>query len=138
MMDKNKVCTVDDLFALFADVLSPADVLSAKLMGQISSAITKERLDLNLTQKEFASYIDATQSLVSRWERGDYNFSINKIAEIASKLDLDVNITMSHLEQSVSTSSDELETTGKIVQFPTKPNNMYATITEQLEELEEM
>lgn len=65
MMDKNKVCTVDDLFALFADVLSPADVLSAKLMGQISSAITKERLDLNLTQKEFASYIDATQSLVS-------------------------------------------------------------------------
>ena len=86
MMDKNKVCTVDDLFALFADVLSPADVLSAKLMGQISSAITKERLDLNLTQKEFASYIDATQSLVSRWERGDYNFSINKIAEIASKL----------------------------------------------------
>ena len=138
MMDKNKVRTVDDLFALFADVLSPADVLSAKLMGQISSAITKERLDLNLTQKEFASHIDATQSLVSRWERGDYNFSINKLAEIASKLDLDVNITMSHLEQSVSTSSDELETTGKIVQFPTKPNNMYATITEQLEELEEM
>ena len=76
--------------------------------------------------------------MISRWECGDYNFSINKIAEIASKLDLDVNITMSHLEQSVSTSSDELETTGKIVQFPTKPNNMYATITEQLEELEEM
>lgn len=138
MMDKNKVRTVDDLFALFADVLSPADVLSAKLMGQISSAITKERLDLNLTQKEFASHIDAAQSLVSRWERGDYNFSINKIAEIASKLDLDVNITMSHLEHSVSTSSDELETTGKIVQFPIKPNNMYTTISEQLEELEEM
>lgn len=137
-MNKNKSCTIDDLLALFEDVLSPADVLSAKLMGQISSAITKERLALNLTQKEFASHINATQSLISRWECGDYNFSVNKIAEIASKLDLDVNITMTHLNHSVFHSSDELETTGKIVQFPTKPDNAYTRITEQLEELEEM
>lgn len=88
------VCTIDDLFDLFEDVLSPADVLTSKLMAQISTAITKERLKLSMNQTDFAQHIGATQSLVSRWEHGDYNFSIRKIAEIAEKLNLDINITM--------------------------------------------
>lgn len=90
-------CTIEDLFDLFEDSLSPADVLTSKLMAQISTSITKERLKLSMTQTDFANHIGATQSLVSRWEHGDYNFSIRKIAEIAAKLDLDVNITMHSL-----------------------------------------
>lgn len=135
-MTKNKTYTVDDLFALFADTLSPADVLAAKLMGQVSSAITKERLNLNLTQKDFASYINATQSLVSRWEQGDYNFSINKIAEIASKLNLDVNITMEHPAQTHFDSFDTIsESTAKIIKFPSQVTAVYANIDEELEEM---
>ena len=135
-MTKNKTYTVDDLFALFADTLSPADVLAAKLMGQVSSVITKERLNLNLTQKDFASYINATQSLVSRWEQGDYNFSINKIAEIASKLNLDVNITMEHPVQTHSDSFDTVsESTVKIIKFPSQVTAVYANIDEELEEM---
>ena len=135
-MTKNKTYTVDDLFALFADTLSPADVLAAKLMGQVSSAITKERLNLNLTQKDFASYINATQSLVSRWEQGDYNFSINKIAEIASKLNLDVNITIEHPTQTHSDSFDAVsESTVKIIKFPSQVTAIYANIDEELEEM---
>lgn len=90
-------CTIEDLFNLFEDSLTPADVITSKLMAQISSAITKERLKLSMNQSDFAKHIGATQSLVSRWEHGDYNFSIRKIAEIAEKLDLDVNITMHSL-----------------------------------------
>lgn len=84
---------IDELFSLFEDVLSPSDVLASKIMAQISTSVTKERLKLHMNQAEFAKYINASQSLVSRWEHGDYNFTIRKIAEIAAVLNLDVNIS---------------------------------------------
>ena len=85
--------SIDDLFSLFEESLSASDILAAKVNAQISSSITKERLKLHMNQAEFAKHINASQSLVSRWESGDYNFSIKKIAEIASSLDLDVNFS---------------------------------------------
>lgn len=96
-MNKTTKCGVEDLFALFEDTLSPADILSAKLKAQISATITKERIKLHMNQTEFAKHIHAQQSQVSHWERGDYNFSIEKIADIAAKLDLDVNFTAMHM-----------------------------------------
>ena len=100
-MNKKKTPNnIEDLLSLFSETLTPADVLSAKLMAQFSNAITSERLNLNMSQKDFAKHINATQSLISRWECGDYNFSINKIAEIAAKLDLNVDFKINaiHLQ----------------------------------------
>ncbi|MDO4602368.1 MAG: helix-turn-helix transcriptional regulator [Eubacteriales bacterium] len=85
---------IDSLLNLFEEYLEPSDVLLSKLMAQISTAITRERLKKHMNQSDFAKYINASQSLVSRWEQGDYNFSLKKIAEIASSLNLDVNISM--------------------------------------------
>ncbi len=92
-MDKEKNNDLNTLFSLFADSVTPEDILSSKLMSQISSAIVKERLKLRMTQAEFAKHINVSQALVSRWERGNCNFSIKKIVEIASALNLDVNIS---------------------------------------------
>ena len=75
-----KRTSINDLFDLFSDILTPEDILSAKLMSQFSNAIAAERLSLNLSQKDFAEHIGASQSLISRWECGDYNFSFNKVA----------------------------------------------------------
>lgn len=88
---------IEDLLVLFEDSISPADALAAKLTAQISTCFTKERLRLHMTQHEFAEHIGATQSLISRWEKGDYNFSIKKICEIASALNLNVNISMQNM-----------------------------------------
>ena len=96
-MSKTHTCGMDELFELFEDSLTSSDVLASKLMSQISTAITKERIKLGMNQNDFAEHIDVTQSLISRWEHGDYNFSIKKIAEIATKLNLDVNISISSL-----------------------------------------
>lgn len=85
---------IDSLLNLFEEYLDPSDILLSKLMAQISTAITRERLKKCMTQSDFAKYISASQSLVSRWEQGDYNFSLKKIAEIAASLNLDVNISM--------------------------------------------
>ncbi len=91
-MGNNNAASLEDFLGLFEKVLTPAQVLEAKLMAQVSSAITKERTRLGMTQSEFAKHIDVKQSQISRWERGDYNFSISKIADIAAKLNLDINI----------------------------------------------
>lgn len=104
-MNKSNICVIEDLLQLFEETLSPSDVLISKLMAQISTAITKERLKLHMTQSEFAEYIGSSQSLVSRWEHGDYNFTIKKIAEIAVKLNLDVNIEMRNMSLYQSTES---------------------------------
>lgn len=96
-MNKSSICGIEDLLQLFEETLSPSDILVSKLMAQISTAITKERLRLHMTQSEFSEYIGSSQSLVSRWEHGDYNFTIKKIAEIAVKLNLDVNIEMRNM-----------------------------------------
>ena len=104
-MNKKKTPNnIEDLLSLFSETLTPADVLSAKLMAQFSNAITSERLNLNMSQKDFAKHINATQSLISRWECGDYNFSINKIAEIAAKLDLNVDFKINKWHSSTVTS----------------------------------
>lgn len=133
-MNKKKT-NVEDLFSLFSETLTPADVLSAKLMAQFSNAITSERLNLNMSQKDFAKHINATQSLISRWECGDYNFSINKIAEIAVKLDLNVDFKINKCQPITDNSSnDDMVTTEiscEIIPFP----NPYVNVDEELEEM---
>ena len=45
-MNKKKTPNnIEDLLSLFSETLTPADVLSAKLMAQFSNAITSERLN---------------------------------------------------------------------------------------------
>lgn len=78
MNSKAEPAKLEDLLALFENVIQPEDIIYAKISSQVSSAITKERLRLNMNQKEFADYIHSQQSLVSRWESGKYNFSLRK------------------------------------------------------------
>lgn len=71
--------------------LSAADIKTAIVTSDISFRITKERVNRRMTQKEFAEYMGVTQAMVSKWESGDYNFTIGSIAKIFEKLKLDFN-----------------------------------------------
>ena len=71
-----KPATLEDLLNLFADVVSPEDVMCAKIMAQISSAIVKERIIRGMTLKEFAKYIHISHRTLSRIESGNYDISI--------------------------------------------------------------
>lgn len=122
-MSEKKMYGINDLLVLFEKSLKPEDILTAKLMAQVSTSITKERLKLRMNQKDFAQHIHASQSLVSRWEHGDYNFSIRKIAEIASSLNLDVSVNF-HVPYSYE-SQDSIEyqepsTFSKVVRYKSK------------------
>lgn len=124
--------TIDDLFSMFSDTLSPEDIMTAKLISQISSAITKGRLNLNMNQTDFAEHIGASQSLVSRWEHGDYNFSLKKLSEIAVKLDLDVNISIS---RSGAVTMPSRESKAKVFTFMPKQEPAANIFYEELEEM---
>lgn len=97
MSNKTK-CDINDLLELFSESLSASEVLSSKLMSQISATITKERLKMQMSQKDFAVFLGVTQSEISRWEHGDYNFSIKKVSEIAAKLDMDIDIVFTKMD----------------------------------------
>ena len=125
IMNNNK-CDIHDLLDLFSETLVASEVLSSKLISQISSTITKERIKLRMNQKEFAKHIGVTQSEISRWEHGDYNFSLKKIAEIAEKLDMDIDIifTKMSIKKSIDYESfASSPTTHTVVYSPTKTNS---------------
>ena len=83
-----------DLLSMFEEHLSVADLTASRLLSGLSTTIVKNRIDMGKTQKEFAEYMGVSQSMVSKWESADYNFSVKALAEIASKLDLDITVRM--------------------------------------------
>lgn len=94
MSNSIQPASLDDLFNLFSDTLNPSDVLAAKAMSSASKSITKERVRLNLTQSQFAEKLHVKQSLISRWESGQCNFSIQKLSEIAAELDMNLVVQL--------------------------------------------
>ena len=74
-MEKRKT-DISELADLLNDLISPTEALFADIQGQIAASFSKERLSRNLSQKQFAELIGASQSQVSKWESGDFNFLI--------------------------------------------------------------
>lgn len=91
-MGNTKLRTMSDLLELFEDSLKPSDLVEARAISHVTGTIIKERKRLGLDQKEFAEKLGVSQSLVSRWENGNSNFTIKSLAEIAAKLDMCLDI----------------------------------------------
>lgn len=85
---------LNDLLNLFEDNLIISDITASRILGNISASIARKRLKYNMTQKEFADYMCVSQSMISKWEGGDYNFSIRTLADIAEKLDVELVVDL--------------------------------------------
>ena len=70
------------------DGIAEAEAKSIIELAKISAKIERRRLELNMTQKEFAAYMNVSQGMVSRWESREYNFTIKTLNEICQKLNL--------------------------------------------------
>ena len=89
-----KPAKLEDMLNLFTDVVNPEDVMYAKVMAQLSSAITKERIIRGMTLKEFARYIHISYRALSRIESGNYDISLKELSKIAVALDMDLQISL--------------------------------------------
>ena len=74
--------------------LKKHEVKTIAELARISAKIELARLDLNMTQKEFAAYLGVSQGMVSKWESREYNFTIESLNEICDKLGLDCTVTI--------------------------------------------
>ena len=74
--------------------LTKEQVKKLELIHEISMAIVRERKKLGMNQTEFAKFLGVTQGMVSKWESGEYNFTLENISNIFVKLNLDVNINV--------------------------------------------
>lgn len=74
--------------------ISAAEVKTTIELAKVSAKIERCRLDLGMTQKEFAEYMGVTQGMVSKWESREYNFTIRSLNEISEKLGLHVSVGM--------------------------------------------
>lgn len=140
MSIKNSGKGLEEMFVLFEDKISSADINAADCMGKISAAIVKQRIEMDMTQKEFAKYLDVSQGMVSRWEGGDYNFTIKGLADIVEKLGLKLDISIRESKDNIEI--NELENTNyeyatsgkkvyvgkasKVINFSSKASSMKA------------
>lgn len=75
--------------------ISQVEMEKIKKLALISTKIQLKRISLGMNQKEFAKMMNVSQGMVSKWESGEYNFTIGTLIDICSKLDLEFepNIT---------------------------------------------
>ena len=107
-MPKIKPVPIGELLGALYQEFPPYQILSDLLQAQIATAISTARIERNMNQKQFAEFMEVTQSQVSKWENGDFNFTIEKLCQIADKLDLECNVTLRNRRPRVSKTEENV------------------------------
>ena len=89
---KNKV---NQLAEAISQTLSSSDIAAARQLAKISSVIVSNRLERGMNQKQFAEFVGVSQGMISKWESGEYNFTVETLANICEKLNLDFDVNLS-------------------------------------------
>ncbi|MEG1075096.1 MAG: helix-turn-helix transcriptional regulator [Ruthenibacterium sp.] len=79
----------NEVMSLF-DSLSDAEKEACRVRGEVAVAIQRKRKELGLSQKEMAQKIHVSQGMISKWESGEYNFSISSLTEICEKFNMEL------------------------------------------------
>lgn len=107
---------ITDLLNMLSEGMSAEDMLFAHYASDIAVAITSKRISLGLNQTEFAEKIGKSQTLISKWENADCNFTLKTLIEIAQALDLTLNISFS--DSKAATPQSDGRTHSHIIRFP--------------------
>lgn len=93
---------LDRLIDMMAEQLSPSDLIAAEQLAKISAAIAKKRIDMSMNQSEFANFMGVSQGMVSKWESEEYNFTVETLAKISDKLNLELDISLKTQQKKIS------------------------------------
>ena len=110
--------TLIDLVEALTKDMSVVDMAQTALHIEISRTIRNARKQKGLSQKGLAEKMGVKQSLVSRWESSECNYTIDTLVEIADALGLSVRCPLTSEEVKVSTEPIELKPAGRKVAFP--------------------
>lgn len=91
----NNIClNMNEFFDMMESFIKKEDVIYSKTIALIVSSLIKERQRLRLNQSEFAKLLNVKQSVISRWEGGDSNFTIKTLSKIAASLNFDLYVNL--------------------------------------------
>ena len=80
--------------------LTLSDIIEADMMVAISERLTKKRVEMGLSQKEFAKMLGISQGMLSRYEKGANNFSVKTLAKVFGELGIHISLDFSEKEKS--------------------------------------
>lgn len=110
--------TLMDLVEALTKDMSVVDMAQTTLHIEISRTIRNARKQKGLSQKDLAEKMGVKQSLVSRWESSECNYTIDTLVEIADALGLSVRCPLTFNEAEVPTIPVEERPAGRKVEFP--------------------
>ena len=62
------------------------------MKAEIAIHIHEKRISMNMTQKDFAEFTGVSQTMVSKWESGEYNFTVGNLSRLMVTLGLKLEI----------------------------------------------
>ena len=89
------IAVKEDLFP----ELSSAEKATNKLLAKIAQQIYDRRKQLHLTQKDLAEQLSVSQPMISQWESGECNFSIENLANVFDSLGLNIDLVFTPVDQ---------------------------------------
>lgn len=116
--------TSHSLELIFNSYLSPSDQIANRKLGRIASEIEMWRVQHNMTQRDFAKFMGVSQVMVSKWESGEYNFSIKTLANLASRLNCSFD-GMFELEQYEGETAHTTLHYNNLISFPSETSFQY-------------
>lgn len=137
----NEKTNLEELLSSLSEGLSTEDLLFSSIASDLAVAISSKRIDMRLTQKEFAEMLGKSQAMVSKWENGECNFQLKTLIEIAQKLNLTVDVS---LKKPKVKPVDRKNFSDKIIDFPVKyfvsdsPSQVWEQASSPSDELIEM
>ena len=79
---------------------------------KISTAIFKYRVKHSFSQKKLAEKLGVTQAMISKLESGDYNYTIEQLWKVSSKLGLKFDVIFDEGKEEISITRSGAESTG--------------------------
>lgn len=122
----------NDLLVGLSASLSAEDTALSSLEAIICGEIITQRIERGMTQKQFAEFMEVSQSMVSKWEKGECNFTLQSLVKIASKLGLSLQSPI------VPHTPAHVRSQAQTVSFPGKWYTRTTTPVYQSTDLKEM
>ena len=110
MADKTQTM---ELISAVSEGMTAEDMMLSSLQAMIAAEITMKRHALGMSQKDLADAMGVSQTLVSKWESGETNYTLKTLVQIASKLGIGMCLPFETEHPKLYTS-----TQSNIVSFP--------------------
>ena len=77
---------IETLYDEFLPYVSSSEINAIRIKAVVAAVILKNVLALNESKKNLLAIWEFPQGMISKWESGNYNFTIDSLCEISEKL----------------------------------------------------